>query len=349
MTTFDKRTLTEPVDRKTGRTEALHMLAATGDGVTTRRFAAKTWFIGVGTAVGMALVAAGAVLILGMIVSLLTGHGISPVSAVLAWAILAVPYGYRRIGRIVVQLRDTEDRWYRLRRFAQANGLTHELKETEPVRAAAIFARAEGPQLDDPVTGTSPRPFEVANLSFHIGGGQARIDVAMAYARFVVSAELPPMSLQSVTARGGAAWRVEKPQTVISVDEEFDRRFKVFCGPEDEAAVRAVLDAGTRGALLTVAGDADVQVIGQEVWFVARQDLRLQDPVVWEWVEDLSGLLDRGLDPRPGAATPDDDPARAERCRKLLRGAGAARPFLLGCLVPIVLATAVVVIGALVR
>ena len=345
--TFDKTALAEPVDRAAARAEAAQLLAAEGAGATERGFASRTWFAGVGTALGMAFAAAAAVVILAMIVRLVTDRGISLPFAVLAWAILALPYACRRIARIAPQLRDTDDRWYRLRRFAQANGLTHELTVRNPQRAAAIFAAAEGPQLDDRVTGVTPRPFEVANLRFHIGGGRARMDIAMAYARFDVRMPLPALSIQSVTARGGAAWRPRPAEAVIAVDTEFDRFFRVFCAPEDEPAVRRLLDPQARAALIAVAGDADVQVVDQQVWFFARQDLRLQDPVVWEWVEDLSALLDRSLDPRPDAQAGVGDPARAVRRRKVLRGAGAGRPIVLGCLVPVVLAAAVVAVGAL--
>ena len=346
--TFDKTALTAPVDRAAARAEAQEALAAEGGGVTARSFASRTWFVGVGTAVGMALIAAAAVLVLIMIVRLATGHGVALPFAVLAWAVLALPYAYRRIARIAPQLRDADDRWYRLRRFAPANGLTHALREADPQRRAAVFEAAEGPQLDDPVTASRPRPLEVANLSFHIGGGRARMDIAIAYARFTVRTALPALGIQSVTARGGAAWRPQAPQAVIAVDEEFDKRFRVSCAPEDAATVRALLGAGTRSALVDVCGDADVQVVGDEVWFFARQDLRLQDPVVWEWVEDLSALLDRTLDPRPEASVrSDQDAARALRRRKVLRGAGAGRPFVLGCLVPLLLAAVVVVIGAM--
>ncbi|MDR2998051.1 MAG: hypothetical protein LBU78_08020 [Microbacterium sp.] len=346
--TFDKSALTEPVDRAVARAQAQENLGTDGGGATARGFAAGAWFTGVGTAIGMALAAAAFVVVLVMTVRLFTDRGVALPFFVLAWAILALPYAYRRIARIAPQLRDTDDRWYRLARFAPANGLTHVLSERDPQRSAAVFAAAEGPQLDDLVTGSSPRPFEVANLRFHIGGGRARMDVAMGYAMFRVRATLPSMSIQSVTAHGGAAWRPEAPQSVIAVDEEFDRRFRVSCAPEDAAVVRGLLGAETRAALIDVCGDVDIQVVGDEVWFFARQDLRLQDPVVWEWVEDLSALLDHTLDPRSGTSAPPQSAERAVRRHRVLRGAGAGRPFMLGCLVPLVLSVAAVVIGAFV-
>lgn len=345
--TFDKSALTERVDPVSVKTQARETVDAQGGGVTSRRFRGNAWFVGIGTAVGMAVGAAIGVILLTVVVGGLTHRRTSLLFLVLAWAVLALPYAYRRIARVARQLHDADDRWYRLSRFAPANVLTHALSEPDPRRSATVFATAEGPLLSDPVVGTSPRPLEVANLSFHIGGGRARLDVAMAYVRFGTAAVLPAMSIQSVTAPGGAAWRPPEPQAPIAIEDAFDRRFRVSCAPEDAAAVRALLGPEARADLVDVAGDADVQVVDGEAWFFARQDLRLQDPVVWEWVEDLSALLDRSFDPRPGVPPRPQDPARAQRRRAVLRGAGAGRPFVLGCMVPVVVAIAVLVAGAL--
>ncbi|WP_285725696.1 hypothetical protein [Psychromicrobium xiongbiense] len=354
--TFDMTALTESVDPAAERAEAARLLNAEVGDRTAGRFAFGVWFRGVGTVVGLALVGALVILIPVMALRAFTGRVPAPPVIIAGWLILIAPDAYTRIRRIAPGLRDASDRWYRLARFAPANALSHELTVDvgggqEP--PAAAFSVGSGTKLNDRLAGAAPRPFEVANLSYYTGGGRTRVDTSFGYVHFRLSAVVPEMSLIAVDGRGAPAWRPPSGQKQIMVDDEFDRQFRVFCAPEDEAAARGWLGSSLRSALADAAGGVDVQLVGDDACFFVRHDLRLQNPTVWEWIEDLSGMLDAHLDPRPNVPTPmptpvQDEARRARRVRMLRRGE-PGYPFLLGCLIPVIVSVSLLTIGAIMR
>lgn len=343
---FDKTALTERIDPAAAKAAARARLDADLGRNASRSFVARTWLTGLGVPLGLAVAAGGYLLIVQMVVHLVTGRGASLLFFLLAWAIMILPFAVRRILKIAPTLRAADERWYRLDRFARANGLTNTLVEKQASRAATCFTTGTGAELSDVLSAPSPRSFEVADLRFHLGDARTRMDFVMTYARFGLSRRLPPFSLLSASRRGGAAWKPPAPQRRIPVEDEFDREVHVYCAPEDDATVRSLLSPQTRAALVDVAGDIDVQVVGDEAFFIARFELPLERAGVWDWVEDLSALLDARLDPRPGVRAADPDPAQKAQYRALLRGAGIARPILVGCLLPLVLGAAITAAAA---
>lgn len=344
---FDTTALTAAVNPAQARAEARARLDADLGRNASRSFVARTWLNGVGVPVGLAVAAGGYLLIVQMVVQLITGHGAPLAFFLLAWAIMVLPFAIRRILRIRPTLRAADERWYRLHRFAQANGLANAILEKPARRAATVFTTGTDAELTDVLSGSSPRPFEVADLRFHLGEARARVDFRMTYVRFVLSRRLPAFSLLSASRRGGAAWKPPAPQRRIPIDGEFDRVLHAYCAPEDDHTVRSLLSPGTRGALAEVAGDVDVQVVGDEVYYISRFELPLEQAAIWQWVEALCACVDTRLDPRPGAQYPVAAGSDLARYRTLLRGAGLARPILVGCLLPLILGAAITVVAAL--
>ncbi|WP_448389796.1 hypothetical protein [Microbacterium aurum] len=227
---FDARALTEPVDARTARAY-VRELRRSG-----RAPATNTVGLIVGIVVGgIFLVMFGTVFsgILGVFLHLSTSGG----SGMGAWAL--VPFlmliailvlgglGIARLAR-----GRGAARWYRLDRFARANGMTWYPEARNPPLPGLIFGLGDSRTATDIVRGTTPRLVEFANYRYTTGSGKEQSTRHWGYVAVKLSNPLPHIVLDAVGNNGlfgsNLPAAFDKHQR-LSLEGDFDQHFALYC------------------------------------------------------------------------------------------------------------------------
>lgn len=254
-------------------------------------------------------------------------------------AVMVVPLAVSQIRTELRTRRDEEERWFRLVRFATANSLSYAPFQENPDLPASLFHRGGSRAIRDGLASGSAGGVQVANYGYERMSARTRMQHTACYVAFDAPSELPPMTL---ITRLGDVWgqpAVPPPtQSEQGIDVEFDKHVEVYCEPQYESAVRRVLTAPVRDALLQLASSCDIEVIGGRVYIIARRELALTDTAFWRWVEDLAELVGSVLvrSVPVDDATRSDWEQRSQERAALFAAPPSGRAFLIGCLIPAV-------------
>jgi len=346
VTTFDTTTLTDPIPSGAAEAEAAGRLRDE-EGPDAR--ARMT----VGAVVGTVVLLVGAAVLAGLfvrLVQLLFGaYEFTPSTVVIA-VLMVLPLVVMRIRGLSGSRRELERAWYRLRRFAEANGLTHTIRITDPVHPAAVFAAGTDRVSSDVMRGSVPSAlgggaFEAGNHGFDTWAARARLPHELDYVMLPLPVPTPAFTLIDLShAKARPPWEPAAGQQAIPLGDGFDELFETRCAPEAEGAVRAVLTPTLRAALTRLVARAqvgvDLEAVDGVLFVIVRRGLPISDPAYWEWVEDLMRLVEQ-VDPRSparqGGTDPAEDPQRAARRARLLGRVRGGRQAAVGCLLPLVL------------
>jgi len=345
MKTFDVSALTDPIPSGAVKAEASERLRGeSGASAETR--------MTVGAVVRSVVLLIGAAVLAGLfvrLVQLLFGaYEFTPSTVVIA-LLMVVPLVVMRVRGLSQSRRDLDRGWYRLRRFAEANGLTHTIRISDPTHPAAVFTAGTDRVSSDVVRGSVPsalggRAFEVGNHGFDTWAARARLPHELDYVMLPLRAPSPAFTIIDLShARARPPWEPAAGQQPVALGDGFDERFETRCAPEAQDAVRAVLTPPVRAALTRLVAGAevgvDLEVVEGSLYVVVRRSLPITDPTYWEWVEDLARLVDEQLDQRSDAAASlrvgEEDPQRAARRARLLGRVRGGRQVAVGCLLPL--------------
>ncbi|WP_285725695.1 hypothetical protein [Psychromicrobium xiongbiense] len=345
MMTFDATALMDPIPPGVVKAEASERLRdEVGHSAGTRITAGaviRTVVLVLGFGVLAALGVRAVQLLFG-------GDQFTPSTVVIA-ALMVTPLLVMQVRGITSSRRQLEQSWFRLGRFAAANGLTHTFRVADPSAPAALFAAGSNRISVDVMGGAAPsvsgdRSFEAGNHGFETWTARARFPHEFDYVMLSLSTPPPAFTLIDLShAKAWPAWDPAVGQQPVELGDGFDERFETRCAPEVQGAVRAALTPSLRAALTSLVARAevgvDLEVVDGLLYVVVRRDLSVADPAYWEWVEDLARFVDEHLDPRPGTLAPldaDEDPQRAARRARLLSRVRGGRPAVMGCLLPLV-------------
>ena len=268
------------------------------------------------------------------------GEGLNAATVIIA-ALVVAPLAVARVRSYRTGPDAVEMDVYRLTRFAAANGLSYVLAESDPDLPAALFQVGGARVASDVMVAAPPRRFEVANYSYETWTARTRMPRSATFAAVESKAVLPAAMIMTTSRSDPAgAWAPQPTQAQVPFEGDFGTSFQVFCAPEDVDRVRVLLTEPVQTALIELMRHGDIEVVGGTVFFLARRQLRLADAAFWEWVEDLVAVMDAVDDGgvRVGASA---DPARRVRREALFDGRRSSRPFVLGCLLPLVVGLAV--------
>lgn len=333
--TFDDTALRAPVDATRARAEASSLRRGAGGRVG--EVAGLGWVVvqSVVLVAGLGILVALAVLVVQMIFG---AYGANVLTIVIA-ALIVLPFAIIRVRGVMASRRATEAAWYRLTRFAAANGLTFELIEPDPQGAAALYRVGKHRVATDIIDRPGAQGPTVSSYAFDTFVGRTRMPHAHTVVRFGLKSRLPSFVIATKT-RGlvGRAWEDAPWWHTLPIEASFDERIEVRCAPRDADAVRGILTPLVRQAL-ALAAYADVEVTGTEVFVVTRSAVPTADPAFWQWVGELAGmvrLLDGAPDPAAELAIAREDDARSH-LDALFTSPPVAKTAAVGCLVPLLI------------
>ncbi|MCW3494646.1 hypothetical protein [Microbacterium sp. SSM24] len=234
---------------------------------------------------GFGVLAAIAVMILQMAFG---GSGMNLATWIIALIIIS-PFVIAQIRSFRSRRRTLGEITYRLPRFAADNHMTYVAAEPAAQHPVVRF-RDGGPlAIRDLLRSPARSGLEVGTYFYERSMGRSIVEHRSSYVALDLATVGPSMTM--VTKLGDVWGPVSvhrNTQHLVSVDDDFDMHFRVYCDPVDDDAVRARLTFQVRHALRIVAAKCDIEVDGGRLYVIARKELPFTDPAFWRWVADLN-------------------------------------------------------------
>lgn len=284
---LDTRPLTEPVDR-TAVSAFARQLRAEGRAPAV---AITTGVIGFVVALVFIVVFGGSLAVRAVEAFVLSrAGGILPLLVPLIFLTVIIV-----IGVIVVRSFLTRrTRWYRLDRFAQANGMTFVPQLKAPRLPGMIFSVGSERVATDLVRGQRPRFTEIANYSYATGSGKERTTHSWGYVAVRLRTPLPHIVLDAVGNNGlfssnlPASFRRDQR---LSLEGDFDRYFALYCPAGYERDALYLFTPDIMARFIDKAAALDVEIVDDWLFLYAKRDFSTLDPATWQWLFSVVGAL----------------------------------------------------------
>lgn len=322
---FDARPLIEPVDRAAVRAHARSMRAS-------GRVPSNT------NVVVVVVFAVMAVVFVGMFGTLLVGGLAALVAAIDEGRLSFVPFVavvpflfiigvFGGVGVFVFRrIQGAGEKWYRLDRFARANGMSYVPVLKTPPLPGMIFGQGHSRQALDLVRGDRPRFVEFANYRYTTGSGKNSTTHVWGYVAVKLDVPLPHIVLDATS--NNTLFGSNLPSTFdrtqrLSLEGDFDRYFALYCprGYERDALYLFTPDIMAR--FIDNAAALDVEIVDDWLFLYAKRDFSTLDPAMWAWLFSVVGAL---LDKLEQWARWRDERLRADAAAAARAAAASAPP-----------------------
>lgn len=294
---FDVRPLIEPADRATVRAYAQQLRQS---GRVPSRGNAATIVIGIVVGVIFLIFFGSTVVtIIGGVLSLSSSETGSDgilfviVPMVMLFAVVAI------IGVVIFRfVRGTSgERWWRLDRFARANGMTWYPSAPNPPLPGMIFAEGSSREATDVLRGTTPRFVEFGNYRYTTGSGKNRTTHRWGYVAVKLSSPLPHIVLDATSNNSlfgsNLPASFDKDQR-LSLEGDFDRHFTLYCPQGYEADALYLFTPDIMARFIDNAAALDVEIVDDWMFFYGKREFSTLDPATWAWLFGaVAAVLDK--------------------------------------------------------
>lgn len=294
---FDVRPLIEPADRATVRAYAQQLRQS---GRVPSRGNAATIVIGIVVGVIFLIFFGSTVVtIIGGVLSLSSSETGSDgilfviVPMVMLFAVVAI------IGVVISRfVRGTSgERWWRLDRFARANGMTWYPSAPNPPLPGMIFAEGSSREATDVLRGTTPRFVEFGNYRYTTGSGKNRTTHRWGYVAVKLSSPLPHIVLDATSNNSlfgsNLPASFDKDQR-LSLEGDFDRHFTLYCPQGYEADALYLFTPDIMARFIDNAAALDVEIVDDWMFFYGKREFSTLDPATWAWLFGaVAAVLDK--------------------------------------------------------
>jgi len=292
-TGFDARPLTEPVDRHAAAAFA-KALRAQGAHVAAGPAAVIAPIVFV--VVMLALLTMG-----GAFVAAMAGIAVQGGAGVVAALVMLVPLlalaGFVAFGLWLWRggVRRRDERWYRLDRFARANGMRFLPSMPERRLPGMIFTVGDARRTEDVVIGDQPRTVEFGMHRYETGSGKNRTTHRWGYVAIRLDAPLPHIVLDALG--NNAAFRSSNlPASFgrgqrLSLEGDFDRYFALYCPAGYERDALYLFSPDIMARFVDNAAALDVEIIDDWLFLYTKREVTTLDPATWAWLFSVVGAL----------------------------------------------------------
>ncbi|WP_447949093.1 hypothetical protein [Microbacterium aurum] len=290
---FDARPLIEPVDRATARAYAQE-LRRTGRAPAGMGAAGIVIAIVVGV-VFLFMFGSVFVGILSTMISMMSsgpnGFGVFAVVPIVFLVLIVGGIGFAiwRMAR-----GSGAERWYRLDRFARANGMSWHPVADNPPLPGMVFGHGSSRRATDVVRGDRPRFVEFGNYQYTTGSGKNRTTLHWGYVAVKLSTPLPHIVLDATSnnALFGSnlpAW-FDRAQR-LSLEGDFDKYFALYCPQGYEADALYLFTPDIMARFIDHAAALDVEIVDDWMFLYAKRQFSTLDPATWSWLFSVVGAF----------------------------------------------------------
>lgn len=333
---FDPRPLLDPVDRNAVREYTRRLRAS---GAVGSMFGSAVTVIPVVIGVTFFLVFGSVFLtVIGSIIASLasasTGDMGPPFLIAAFGAVLPIVVVGGALAAIAIYLvRGTlgrSERWYRLDRFAAANGMTYLPALAAPALPGMIFGVGGSRSSSDLVRGEKPRFVEFANYEYTTGSGKNRTTHRWGYVAIKLDVPLPHIVLDATSNNGlfgsNLPTTFDKDQR-LGLEGDFDTHFSLYCPEGYEADALYLFTPDIMARFIDNAAALDVEIVDDWLFLYGKREFSGLDPATWAWLFSVIAAL---LDKFAQWARWRDDRLQADAAAGALSAPGTAAQALAG-------------------
>ncbi|MFE1664664.1 hypothetical protein [Microbacterium sp. P02] len=293
MSAFDPRPLTEPIDRAAVRE---FVRAGRAEGRLPGAWSSATGILAL-VFFGVVVLVVGSffLTIVGSVMSSMASSGGAGFSLLFLIPVLA--FGAIAALIVVFAVRGSlgaGGRWYRMSRFAQANGMTYLPAVTAPGLPGMIFSLGSSRASSDVVRGDSPRFAEFANYRYTTGSGKNRTTHKWGYVAIKLDVPLPHIVLDALGNNGlfgsNLPAAFDRDQR-LGLEGDFDKHFALYCPEGYERDALYLFTPDIMAPFIDNAAALDVEIIDDWLFLYAKRDFSTLDPATWAWLFSVVGAL----------------------------------------------------------
>jgi hypothetical protein len=191
----------------------------------------------------------------------------------------------------------SRERWYRLDRFARANGMSYLPSLEAPALPGMIFGIGDSRQSSDLVRGEKPRFVEFGNYSYTTGSGKDRTTHQWGYVAIKLDVPLPNIVLDATS--NNALFGSNLPASFskkqrLSLEGDFDRFFALYCPEGYERDALYLFTPDIMARFIDHAAALDVEIVDDWLFLYGKRSISTLDPATWAWLFSVvSALLDK--------------------------------------------------------
>jgi len=175
-------------------------------------------------------------------------------------------------------------RWYRLDRFATANGMLFSPADDDPSYPGSIFASGRSRIALDHFRSATGRFLDYGNYRYVTGSGKSQTTHNWGFLAFNLDRALPHMVLDS-RANNGLFGGTNLPTVfaknqVLHLEGDFDQYFTLYCPKEYERDALYVFTPDLMALLIDNAAPFDVEIIDTWMFVYSSSRLDVTEPAV---------------------------------------------------------------------
>ena len=291
---FDARPLIEPVDRRVARAH-VQELRRTGRAPAGPGPAA----IAIGVGIGVVFLSIFGTMATGIVRGVLSlassgGTGGVGVFAIVPVFMLVTFIAVTGLAARRLFSGGLAERWYRLDRFARANGMTWHPVSPNPPLPGMIFSQGSSRKATDVVRGERPRFVEFGNYQYTTGSGKEQTTHHWGYVAVKLSTPLPHIVLDATS--NNALFGSNLPASFdraqrLRLEGDFDRHFALYCPRGYEADALYLFTPDIMARFIDHAAALDVEIVDDWLFLYARREFSTLDPSTWSWLFSIVGAL----------------------------------------------------------
>ncbi|GAA1977069.1 hypothetical protein [Microbacterium pumilum] len=186
------------------------------------------------------------------------------------------------------------ERWYRLDRFARANGMTYVPQLAAPALPGMIFGVGDSRHSTDLVRGDRPRFVEFGNYSYTTGSGKDRTTHQWGYVAVRLDVPLPNIVLDATS--NNSLFGSNLPASFgkdqrLRLEGDFDQHFALYApvGYERDALYLFTPDIMAR--FIDNSAALDVEIVDDWLFLYGQRAFSTLDPATWAWLFSVVGAL----------------------------------------------------------
>ena len=190
-----------------------------------------------------------------------------------------------------------QERWYRLDRFATANGMATCPALAAPALPGMIFSVGGSRAASDLVRGEQPRFVEFANYQYTTGSGKNRTTHRWGYVAIKLDVPLPHIVLDARSNNGlfgsNLPATFDKDQR-LSLEGDFDQHFSLYCPEGYERDALYLFTPDIMARFIDNAAALDVEIVDDWLFLYGKREFSGLDPATWAWLFSVvAALLDK--------------------------------------------------------
>jgi hypothetical protein len=276
--TLDYSALTEPVTRA-------DVAAWRAQGRASRQAWAHSSF-GLGSAIGAVLFGVIFLFVFGGVLTSLVTEGIrngNPIGVVFP-SIFVVVIAAVTIGAVRSRLTAGSgwQQWYRLDRFARANGMRFQPVDDAPSYPGEIFHVGRNQTVSEHLT-TGGRFLDIGNLSYVTGSGRSQTIHRWGFMAIALDRAMPNIVLDAKSNNSLFGSNLPVPldrKQILHLEGDFDEHFTLYCPAEYEQDALYIFTPDLMSLLIDEASPFDVELIDQWMFVYSSHTFALTDPAV---------------------------------------------------------------------